>query len=109
MAVPMMMASSSAAMVFYVGQNEQEAANGMRLEVLKVERFVKADFPLFPLRRVKRSMADMCGVAFVLAVAWVLFIMLLGAPIPVLLILLPSALLCIILKIASRRVQRVLN
>ena len=34
--------------VLYVGQNEQEAANGMRLEVLKVERFAKADLPLFP-------------------------------------------------------------
>ena len=27
--------------VLYVGQNEQEATNGMRLEVLKVERFAK--------------------------------------------------------------------
>ena len=61
------------------------------------------------LRRVSRSLADMCGVAFALAVAWVLLSMVLGTPISVLLILLPSGLLCIILKIASRRVQRVLN
>ena len=61
------------------------------------------------LRRVSRSLADMCGVAFALAVAWVLLFMLPGSPIPVLLILLPCGLLCIILKTASRRVQRVLN
>jgi hypothetical protein len=43
------------------------------------------------LRRVNRSMADICGVA-----------MLPGAPITVLLILLPSGLLYIILKVKSR-------
>jgi hypothetical protein len=54
------------------------------------------------LRRVNRSMADICGVAFALALAWVLFVMLPGAPITVLLILLPSCLLYIILKVKSR-------
>ena len=54
------------------------------------------------LRRVNRSMADICGVAFALAIAWVLFVMLPGAPITVLLILLPSGLLYIILKVKSR-------
>ena len=29
--------------VLYVGWNEQEASNGIRLEVLKVERFAEAD------------------------------------------------------------------
>ena len=54
------------------------------------------------LRRVNRSMADICGVAFALAIAWVLFVMLPGAPITVLLILLPSGLLYTILKVKSR-------
>ena len=61
------------------------------------------------LRRVSRGLADTCGMAFALAVAWVLLPMLLGTPIHVLLILLPSGLLYIILKITNRRVQRVLN
>ena len=30
--------------VLYVGWNEQETANGIRLEVLKVKRFAEADF-----------------------------------------------------------------
>ena len=58
------------------------------------------------LRPVSRMLADMCGVAFVIAVVLVLVAIVLAAPGVALMILLPSGILYIILRILSNRSTR---